>query len=295
LRQLRYFVAVAETLNFRRAAEQLHVAQPALSKAIRQLEEQLGVQLFERTTRSVDLTTVGELFLDRARQALSSAEEAFAVGRDASVGIAGQLRIGASPIARLTVTPLLQAAWTHARPGIAVHVIESATAPLLHAVGSGELDMAVAWCPPREPGLRYERLRDEPVMAHVAIDHPLARHTTVTLARLAEETILVGSGDASRGYTEHIKTLFAAAGLLPDPYPDLGLLAAIEGRAIVLGSPVQAVRERHDLAILEVAPQLTLPFDLVWRDRAPPATLAAIIDIARQLHDRSAWLSSGQE
>ena len=103
--------------------------------------------------------------------------------------------------------------------------------------------MAVAWCPLREPGLRYERLRDEPVMAHVAIDHPLARETTVTLARLAEETILVGSGVASRGYTEHIKTLFAAAGLsphtLPDPYPDLGLLAAIEGRAIVLGSPVQ--------------------------------------------------------
>lgn len=299
MRQLRYFVAVAETLNFRRAAEELHVAQPALSKAIRQLEEQLGVQLFERTTRSVDLTTVGKLFLDRARKALSSAEEAFAVGRDASVGIAGQLRIGASPIARLTVTPLLQAAWTYARPGIAVHVIETATAPLLRSVGSGDLDMAVAWCPLREPGLRYERLRDEPVMAHVAIDHPLAQETTVTLARLGEETILVGSGDASRGYTEHIKTLFAAAGLspntLPDPYPDLGLLAAIEGRAIVLGSPVQAVRERQDLACLEVAPELTLPFDLVWRDRPPPATLAAIIDIARQLRDRSGWLSSVQE
>src|SRR3954452_19345374 len=208
-------------------------------------------------------------------------------------------RIGASPIARLTVTPLLQAAWTHARPGIAVHVIETATGPLLRAVGSGELDMAVAGCAPREPGLRYERLRDEPVMAHVAIDHPLARETAVTLARLAEETILVGGGDASRGYTEGIETLFAAAGLspntLPDPYPDLGLLAAIEGRAVVLGSPVQAVRERPDLAILEIAPQLTLPFDLVWRDRALPATLAAIIDIARTLRDRSGWLFSAGE
>jgi DNA-binding transcriptional LysR family regulator len=179
-----------------------------------------------------------------------------------------------------------------------VHVIETATGPLLRAVGAGELDMAVAWCPLREPGLRYERLRDEPVMAHVATDHPLARETTVTLARLAQETILVGSGDASRGYTERIEMLFAAAGLspttLPDPYPDLGLLAAIEGRAIVLGSPVQAVRERQDLAILDVAPRVTLPFDLVWRDRALPATLAAIIDIARQLRDRSGWLSPAQ-
>ncbi len=296
LRQLRYFVAVAETLNFRKAAEDLHVAQPALSKAIRQLEQELGIQLFERTTRSVDLTTVGELFLARARQALTSAEDAFAVGRDAAVGVAGQLRVGASPIARLAVTPLLQAAWTQARPGIAVHVVETATGPLLRAVGSGELDMAIAWCPPHEPGLRYERLRDEPVMAHVAIDHALAGGTSVTLARLAEETILVGSGEASRGYTESIKRLFAHANLspklMPDPYPDLGVLAAIEGRAVVLGSPVHAVQDRQDLAILEVAPPLTLPFDLVSRDHAPPATLAAIIEIARQVRDRSGWLSS---
>jgi DNA-binding transcriptional LysR family regulator len=67
LRQLRYFVAVAETLNFRQAAEGLHLAQPALSKAIRQLEDELGVQLFERTTRNVNLTPVGQLFLERAQ------------------------------------------------------------------------------------------------------------------------------------------------------------------------------------------------------------------------------------
>jgi DNA-binding transcriptional LysR family regulator len=158
--------------------------------------------------------------------------------------------------------------------------------------------MAIAWCPPHEPGLRYERLRDEPVMAHVAIDHPLGRESSVTVARLAEETILVGSGEASRGYTECIKRLFADADLspelLPDPYPDLGVLAAIEGRAVVLGSPVHAVQERQDLAILEVTPPSTLPFDLVSRDHAPPATLAAIIEIARELRDRSRWLSAAR-
>lgn len=295
LRQLRYFVAVAETLNFRQAAERLHLAQPALSKAIRQLETELGVQLFERTTRHVDLTPVGELFLERARKALSTAEEAFAVGRDAAVGVAGQLRVGASPIARLDVTPVLQAAWTDTRPGIAVHIVEIATGPLLESVRSGELDLALAWCPLHEPGLHYERLRDEPVMAHLAIDHPLAADNSVGLDRLAEETVLVGSGEASRGYTEAIVKLFADAGLNPrtlaDPYPDLGLLAAIEGRAVVLGSPVHAVQERHDLVVLEVTPSCTLPFELVWRERDVPATLQAIIDIACHTRTTLGWVS----
>lgn len=296
LRQLRYFVAVAETLNFRQAAEDMHLAQPALSRAIRQLEAELDVQLFERTTRSVDLTPVGELFLERARDVLSSAEQAFAIGRDAAVGIAGQLRVGASPIARLDLIPVLQAAWTDARPGIAVHIAEAATGPLLKSVRTGDLDVAVAWCPLQEQGLRYERLRDEPVMAHVAVDHRLAAKESVSLEQLAGETILVGSGEASRGYTEAVRALFADAGLKPetlaDPYPDFGLLAAIEGRAIVLGSPVQAVREREDLVILEVTPPSTLPFELVYRERELPATLEAILEIARQVRGSLGWLNT---
>lgn len=294
LRQLRYFVAVAETLNFRQAAEKLHLAQPALSSAIRALEAELGVQLFERTTRSVHLTPTGEIFLDRARRAIASADEAFSVGRDAAVGLAGRLRVGASPIA-VHMVSTLKASWADARPGIAVHVTEAATGPLLSAVGSGDLDLAIAWCPLHEPGLRFERLHDEPVLAHVATDHPLAGERSVSLERLAQERILVGSGEASRGFTKQVIELFAAEGLepetLPDPYPDLGLLAAIEGRAVVVGSPVHGVRQRSDLVVLEVTPPRTFPFDLVWRDREPPATLAAILDIARRVRDEEGWLA----
>ena len=294
LRQLRYFVAIAETLNFRQAAERLHLAQPALSSSIRQLETELGVQLFERTTRSVNLTPTGELFLERARRTLETAEEAFAIGRDTTAGIAGQLRVGASPIARPHLVSALHEAWMEARPGIAVHVTEGATRPLLNLVGSGELDLAIAWCPVPEPGLLFERLRDEPVLAHVAIDHPLAEEKTVTLERLAEERVLVGSGEASRGYTQAVVNLFADAGLDPptlaDPYPDLGLLAAIEGRAVVVGSPVPA-RARRDLRVLEVVPPRTFPFELVWREREPSATLAAILDVARRVRDASGWLA----
>jgi DNA-binding transcriptional LysR family regulator len=294
LRQMRYFVAVAETLNFRQAAENLHLAQPALSAAIRQLETELGVQLLERTTRSVRLTPTGEVFLERARKTLAVAEEAFAVGRDAVAGIAGQVRVGASPIARNDLVIPLQNTWAAARPGIAVHVTEAATGPLQVAVGAGELDLAIVWCPLHEPGLRYERLRDWPVMAHVATDHPLAGQGKVTLERLAEETILVGSGEASRGYTEAVVGLFASEGLHPrtlaDPYPDLGMLAAIEGQAVVVGSPIHTARSREDLALLELSPERSFPFELVWRDREPAPTLTALLDIARQTRDSEGWV-----
>ena len=294
LRQLRYFVAVAETLNFRQAAENLHLAQPALSSAIRQLETDLGVQLFERTTRSVALTATGEIFLERARHALDTAEQAFSIGRDAAAGRAGQVRLGASPIARPHLVTRLQEAWMEARPGIAVHVTDTATGPLLAALGAGELDLGIAWCPLEQPGLRYERLRDEPVHAHVATDHPLAGSATVTLERLAEERVLVGSGEASRGFTEAVIDLFADEGLEPptlaDPYPDLGLLAAIEGRAVVVGSPVYSTKGRSDLVLLEVVPPRTFPIALVWRDREPPATVAALLDIAREVRDAEGWL-----
>jgi DNA-binding transcriptional LysR family regulator len=100
LRHLRYFVAVAEALSFTQAAERLHIAQPALSATIRQLETELGVELLERTSRKVRLTSAGELLLERARATLASAEETFAVVRDAGRGLVGRVRIAASPAAR---------------------------------------------------------------------------------------------------------------------------------------------------------------------------------------------------
>src|SRR4051794_41921235 len=116
----------------------------------------------------------------------------------ASVGIAGQLRIGASPIARLTVTPLLQAAWTHARPGIAVHVIETATGPLLRAVGSGELDMAGARWPLHVLRRGDERPRAGPGFRRRAGDHPRARPRPASMERRPPRVVVLGGGGPGR-------------------------------------------------------------------------------------------------
>src|SRR6185503_17622269 len=100
LRHLRYFVAIAEERSFTRAAERLWVAQPGLSSQTRRLEEELGVQLFERHSRGVDLTAAGELFLERARAAIAAADAAAAVGADLQAGLAGTVRLGLANDAR---------------------------------------------------------------------------------------------------------------------------------------------------------------------------------------------------
>src|SRR5690242_9714785 len=117
LRHLRYFVAIAEEGSFTRAAERLWVAQPGLSTQIRRLETELGVRLFERHTRGVDLTPAGKLFLERARTVLAAAEAAAATGRDIECGTVGAIRLGLASAARWRGTSSLLERFSHERAG----------------------------------------------------------------------------------------------------------------------------------------------------------------------------------
>src|ERR1700754_4773244 len=125
LRHLRYFVAVAEEHSFTRAAERLWIAQPGLSTQIRRLEGELGVRLFDRHTRGVDLTEAGELLLERARVALAAAEAARATGRDVQAGLVGSIRLGLATCAGWHGTADLLATFGHERPDVEVTVSES--------------------------------------------------------------------------------------------------------------------------------------------------------------------------
>src|SRR4051812_30202756 len=147
LRRLRYFVAVAEELHFRRAAERLHLAQPALSQQIRKLENELGVDLFHRSKRGVALTSAGTLFLDEARRLLRHAEDAARAARNAGSGTIGRLRVGHVPDAIPPAFPRAIAAFVTRHPGIEV-VPE--TAPARRAVEDvrvGRLDIALVGLP----------------------------------------------------------------------------------------------------------------------------------------------------
>jgi DNA-binding transcriptional LysR family regulator len=187
LRHLRYFVAVAEELNFTRAAERLHIAQQALSSAIRQLEERVGTQLIERTTRKVELTPAGVALLESARPLLSGADQAVAAAREA----AGERQ-------RLTIG--FPAAITHDVMGRALELFGERRSDvnvlirfgdLLDPTGglrAGEADVAVVYGPFDTNGLELTPpLWSDQLVACMAADHPLAAKDEVTLEELVEE------------------------------------------------------------------------------------------------------------
>src|SRR3954447_4818585 len=140
LRHLRYFVAIAEERSFTRAAERLWVAQPGLSAQIRRLESELGVQLFERHTRGVDLTDAGELFLERARTTLAAADAARSTGHDLEHGLVGSVRLGIVTGVGWPGTPALLGRFGHQRPAVELAVMETYGGTLLRDLRDGRLD-----------------------------------------------------------------------------------------------------------------------------------------------------------
>jgi DNA-binding transcriptional LysR family regulator len=281
LRLIRYFVAVAEEGNVTRAAERLHMAQPPLSAAVRQLEQQLGVALLDRSSRRVRLTAAGEELLVRGRELLAQADtlvrDVQAVERSPS----GLLRGGLSPAARFGLVPDLLERWSTAAPGVMLHTSEDTTGALLRDVRHGRLDLAVVFCPPDVVGLAAMRLRDEPAVVHVRADHPLAGRTHVALAELAAETLLVAGGQDSPGYTAAVLAACRAAGFephtRPDPHPDLGTQAIREGLGIVLYVRTAFGPGLEGSVLVPVEPEVTFPFVLVWREDARSAALNAVL------------------
>jgi DNA-binding transcriptional LysR family regulator len=296
LRQLRYFVAVAEELNFTRAAERLHMAQPPLSAAIRQLEEQLGVALLVRTTRQVELTIAGRLLLTRGMELLAHAEEVFSAVRDVERSPVGRLAVGVAPTARFGLAADLFAACAAEAPGVMLYPREETTGVLLRELRAGRLDLVVAFCARPDDTLAHERLRDEPAVLHVDVSHSLAARHSVALGELRDERIIVAGSPDSLGYTATVVELCRAAGFepdtVPDPYPDLGVQAIREGLGVVVYVRTAFASELEGSVFVPIDPPVTLPFDLVWRRGASSGALNAALGVARRLRDRDDWLVS---
>lgn len=285
LRLIRYFVAVAEEGNVTRAAERLHMAQPPLSTAIRQLEGQLGVALLDRRSRQVRLTAAGAQLLERGRELLAHADTVVGDVQAVERSPSGLLRMGLSPAARFDLGPGLLDRWSTVAPGVMVHTREDTTGGLLRDVREGRLDLAVVFCPPSVAGLASTIVRDEPAVVHVPDDHPLARREHVALDELAAETLLVAGGKDSPGYTAAVLDACRAAGFephtRPDPYPDLGAQAVREGLGIVLYVPTAFGPRLEGSVLVPVEPVVTLPFVLVWREDARSAALDAVLVAAK--------------
>ncbi|MFZ0091619.1 MAG: LysR substrate-binding domain-containing protein [Solirubrobacteraceae bacterium] len=216
LRQLRYFVAVAEELHFRRAAARLHISQPPLSQQISALERELGCRLLERTRRRVALTPAGEAFLRDARATLAELDVAVATARAIDSGQTGVLRIGFVGSALLSIVPATVQRFRRARPGVEVELRERSTVEALRALGAGVIDIALVR-PPIEPddSWRTETVLRERTVAAIPAGHALAALRRVPLRRLAAEPLVLFPRDQAPGFHDLLTGRLAATGTSP--------------------------------------------------------------------------------
>ncbi|MEU6551022.1 LysR substrate-binding domain-containing protein [Streptomyces sp. NPDC046915] len=218
VRQARYFLAVADTLHFGRAAERLGMSQPPLSQAILQLERQLGVRLFDRSERRVRLTETGRSFAEECRKLVAAARHAHEVAAQAEAGLVGTLRIGV--VTSALGEPLLGtlAAFRHARPRVDVHLTEVDTGEGQEALARHEIDLAVIRPSAPVRGLRVRPWRHDRFVIALPAGHPLAGDTTdpVDLTRFADEPWVWLRRDASPDYHDQLMATCRRAGFTPD-------------------------------------------------------------------------------
>lgn len=187
LRHLRYFVAVAEELHFGRAAQRLHVSQPPLSQQIRKLEEMLGYPLFNRTSRSVALTAVGEAFFESARRTLRNVERDIDETRSIGRGEVGSLHIGFVGSGMLTRLPGIFRAYREAYPRVRLHLHESFTARVIEGLENGTLDAGILRDGGPVEGLSVTAIFSEPFVAVLPANHPRAKQKSISPAALRDE------------------------------------------------------------------------------------------------------------
>ena len=250
LRHLRYFVAVAEELHFTRAAERLHIAQPPLSQQIRALEDELGVQLLQRTRRSVALTDAGAALLERARTMLALAQALPEELRRIACGEAGELRIGFTSTLPLTkVLRDIVADHRRTHPEVVLTLRELHTSAQFEALRRGELDVGFVRYNERPPeGIHLQVLRRDPLRLVLPAAHRFSQRRSVSIADCRDERFIGFPSSAGTGMRPLLKRLCAQAGFEPliaqeagEATTQIGLVAVGLGVA-VLPAPLEAVR-----------------------------------------------------
>ncbi len=245
LRHLRYFLAVAEALSVNKAAAKLRVAQPALSRQIQDLEDEIGVDFFKRSPQGVTLTAEGKLFVEEARELLKRANEAVEKVRALARGQYGELHVGYSPSPTVEILPPALAAFQKAFPHVNVLLHDASRRELVEGLHSGELHLAVM---PEElnlraEGIEFEKLRTYPLCVAMGANHPFVRLKKVPLAKVALEPLV---GYSRKDYPEYyplMERVFRPLGAKPRVALECdsasSLITAVEtGRGITLAIPV---------------------------------------------------------
>lgn len=291
LRHLRYFVAVAEELNFSRAARKLHIAQPPLSQQIRSLEADLGVQLLRRNSRRVELTAAGKHFLEEAHQILARADRARYLARRVSEGQAGSLQMACGPIASLAVLPPVLASFREAHPDIDLQVHDMLTDPAIEALLRGTVDVIFGLAPFENEGVESEIVYRDVLTLAVPEKHPLARGLKARLSDCAGDAFVVIARVTSRRAHDMGLELCRRAGFRPDViyevngiHSQLMLISAGFGVGLV---PSSVKVMRSGVVFLPLSGTMpTINTAVGWRTADQSPVLRSLLQIVRKTTSR---------
>ena len=299
LRHLRYFVAVAEELHFSRAAERLHIAQPAVSEQVRKLEDELGVRLLNRTKRTVSLTDPGATLLVEARRVLQQVEMARLATHEVRDRLANRLRIGYTPASLPTSVSKALQRLAGSLKGLETILEAGFGMELIAAVRDERLDAAIVSLPAPTAGLRATQLGYERAVAALPATHRHAVQPAIRLARIAPERIVLLPREASRPFYDAVIAACQSAGLSPSLVETPGtsvepaLLAVASGAGI--GLLPESVADRYSTPGVRFVPvdgEPAVATAIVTRRDSAHLPTAALLRTVSQAHTRRTLAAS---
>lgn len=284
LRHLRYFAAVAECCHFGRASEQLHVAQPALSYAIRQLESELDVTLFNRTTRQVSLTAAGEFLQAEASRILSRVDDAVRGARRIAAGRSGLVRLGLTGTAAFSHLPHIARIVKRELPRVALEIQADMLTPgQCEALRSGALDLGVLRPPAFGDDIELRHIETEQLVLAVSVDHRLAVEPVVSMTDLRNEPF-VTYGARDSVVNEAVLRSCRKAGFVPQrehEAPGTAVLLALIAAGLGVAVVPQSVRELplRGLVFRDLLDAGSVDLALAWHAGADNPVVDAVVGV----------------
>ena len=296
IRHLRYFVAVAEELHFGRAAQRLGMAQPPLSQQIRRLEQELGVQLLQRSKRRVQLTEPGRAFLDEARKVIAQVGIAVAVAQRASRGEVGRLAIGFLGAATFSLLPAILKVFRQRYPGVEIELHELKSSELIQSLHQGRIHVGLVRMPVNDELLSVEPILQEKLVVALPDHHALAEKPRVDFRDLAGEAFLLPPRQIAPGFYDQLADLSARAGFslrigaeASQLQTILNLVAAGMGITVVPESVMQ-MGGRGVVFKRLPEPEPTMEIAVAWRRDDPSQVLQSFLEVVRETAQKNVVL-----